>query len=75
MTRGWRAMHWSAGGAVGVRDAVHRRPSAPRADSMTGDWRFLAHNLVLHPLAGLAWFVGLSALGDRLHAIGDPEES
>ncbi len=36
-----------------------------------GDWRFLVHNL-LHPLAGVAWFVGWASLGDWLHSIGEP---
>lgn len=33
-----------------------------------GNFRFLAHN-VLHVIAGLLWFCGLTAAGDSVHAI------
>jgi len=33
--------------------------------------RTLYHNCVLHPIAGLLWFVGLQAAGDRVH--GEPK--
>lgn len=45
------------------------------------DLKFLAHNVLMHPLAGAMWFVGarLGRLGDklgraaeRLHEIGAP---
>lgn len=36
--------------------------------SPTGDLRFLGHNLLFHPLAGVAWFLGLLGLGDWLHS-------
>jgi hypothetical protein len=36
-----------------------------------GNLRFLVHNLVAHPLAGLAWFVGAERLGDWIHDFGE----
>jgi hypothetical protein len=29
--------------------------------------RFLAHNVIAHPIAGILWALGLDAIGDRVH--------
>ncbi len=31
--------------------------------------RFLLHNVVAHPVAGICWFFGLGRLGDWLHDV------
>jgi len=33
------------------------------------NFRFLVHNILIHPLAGFAWFVGLASVGDWLHSL------
>jgi hypothetical protein len=38
-----------------------------------GDLKFLIHNLVAHPIAGVCWFVGLEKLGNAAHSICEPE--
>ena len=32
--------------------------------------RFLLHNCLVHPVAGLLWFFGLDAAGDAVHRLG-----
>ena len=32
--------------------------------------RFLLHNCLVHPVAGLLWFLGLDAAGDAVHRLG-----
>lgn len=34
---------------------------------MTLDLGWLFHNVVVHPVAGVLWFVGLTAAGDWVH--------
>lgn len=36
--------------------------------------KMLWHNLVLHPLAGMLWFVGLTRAGDWVHGGSPPTE-
>lgn len=47
------------------------------------DLKFLAHNVLVHPLAGVMWFVGarlgragehLAYAAERLHEIGAPPD-
>lgn len=37
---------------------------------MTQQWhlRWLLHNVVVHPVCGLLWFVGFERAADRLHS-------
>lgn len=35
---------------------------------------FLLHNLVMHPVAGFLWFIGLEGAGDFVHSFGEPPE-
>jgi hypothetical protein len=35
--------------------------------------KFLIHNVMMHPLAGLCWFFGLEKLGNKIHEICVPE--
>lgn len=30
---------------------------------------YLFHNVIIHPICGVLWFVGLTSLADRLHAL------
>lgn len=46
-------------------------PAPIQVSSHTLDFMFLCHNVVVHPLCGLCWFVGLKRLGDWLHAAGE----
>lgn len=32
--------------------------------------KFLAHNLLAHPLAGVLWFVGFDRAAERVHGWG-----
>ena len=29
--------------------------------------KFLIHNAICHPIAGICWFIGLDKLGDYIH--------
>lgn len=33
---------------------------------------FLGHNLIIHPIAGLLWFLGLDRVAEVLHSLGAP---
>lgn len=35
-------------------------------------WRFLAHNVLVHPVAGVLWFLGFDQFAERVHAIWAP---
>jgi hypothetical protein len=37
--------------------------------SQKGNLLFLVHNVILHPLAGLLWFIGLERFPDWLHGL------
>jgi hypothetical protein len=30
-------------------------------------FKFLYHNIIIHPLSGIAWFLGFEKLGDKIH--------
>ena len=36
--------------------------------------RFLLHNLIAHPIAGLLWFLGADRAGDAIHRLWNRED-
>jgi hypothetical protein len=35
---------------------------------------FLLHNTVIHPIAGIFWFIGLGNIGNAIHEVFRPKE-
>jgi hypothetical protein len=47
---------------LGVETDLH-----PFLETYMQRWRNLRHNLVVHPVAGVLWFLGFDRAGDWLH--------
>ncbi len=43
------------------------KPEDENKTTLASKLKFLIHNTVCHPIAGICWFIGLNKLGDYVH--------